>query len=75
MRLDLLTNPTVKAAIEACRRVTRMHGQRSFTPDATMMDDAHPRNLKAFTKDALGHEHFYLYFSGPIVRRARRNLA
>ena len=58
MRLDLLTNPTVKAAIEALQKGDKNAWLALFTPDATMMDDGHPRNLKAFTRDALGHEHF-----------------
>jgi hypothetical protein len=54
----LTNNPTVKAAIEALQSADQHAWSALFTPDATMMDDGHPRNLKAFTKDALGHEHF-----------------
>jgi ketosteroid isomerase-like protein len=46
----------VKAAIEALQNGDKNAWSALFTPDATMMDDGHPRNLKAFTRDALGHE-------------------
>ena len=58
MRTDVLTNSTVRAAIEALQKGDKETWSSLFTSDATMTDDGHPRNLKAFTKDALGHEHF-----------------
>ncbi len=58
MKLDALTNPTVKAAIEALQKGDKAAWAALFTPDATMLDDGHPRNLKKFTQDALGHERF-----------------
>jgi hypothetical protein len=58
MRLDLLTNPTVKAAIEALQKGDKNAWSALFAPDATMMDDGYPRDLKTFTRDALGHERF-----------------
>ncbi|HEY0265081.1 MAG TPA: hypothetical protein VGC07_11225 [Granulicella sp.] len=58
MKLDALTNPTVKAAIEALQQGDKDAWAVLFTPDATMLDDGHPRDLKAFTREALGHERF-----------------
>ncbi len=58
MRMDLLTNPTVKAGIEALQSGDKEAWSALFTPDATMLDDGHPRSFKGFTKDALGHERF-----------------
>ncbi len=56
--LTKLTNPTVRAAIEALQKGDKEAWSTFFTPNATMLDDGHPRDLGAFTKDALGHEHF-----------------
>ncbi len=58
MKLDVLTNHTVKAAIEALQKGDKNTWSALFTPDATMLDDGHPRNLKQFTQDALSHERF-----------------
>ncbi len=56
--LKKLVNPTVKAAIEALQKGDKETWSTLFAPNATMMDDGHPRDLRAFTEDALGHEHF-----------------
>ena len=58
MRTDLLTNPTVKAAIDALQRGDRAAWSALFEPDAKLYDDGSPRDLEKFTADALGHERF-----------------
>jgi len=58
MRADVLTNSTVRVAIEALQTGDKETWSSLFTPDATMTDDGHPRDLKAFTKDAFGHERY-----------------
>ncbi len=56
--LAKLTNPTVRAAIEALQKGDKEAWSTLFAPNATMLDDGHPLDLRFFTKDALGHEHF-----------------
>lgn len=58
MLTDVLTNPTVKNAIEALQRGDRHAWSALFEPDATLYDDGRPRSLPKFTEDALGHERF-----------------
>jgi hypothetical protein len=58
MNTDKLTNPTVKAAIEALQRGDREAWSALFQPDARLYDDGSPRSLEKFTRDALGHERF-----------------
>ena len=58
MITDALTNPTVKAAIEALQRSDRGGWSALFEPDAKLCDDGSPRSLEKFTRDALGHERF-----------------
>jgi hypothetical protein len=58
MKTDALTNPTVKAAIEALQSGDRKAWSALFEPDAELYDDGSPRSLKEFTRDALGHERF-----------------
>jgi len=53
-----LTNPTVKAAITALQNGDRNGWWALFEPDAELYDDGSPRDLKKFTRDALGHERF-----------------
>ncbi len=55
---DALTNPTVKAAIEALQKGDRKAWSALFEPDAKLYDDGAPRSLEKFTRDALGHERF-----------------
>jgi hypothetical protein len=55
---DVLTNPTVKAAIEALQKGDRHAWSAVFEPDAELYDDGSPRNFQEFTRDALGHERF-----------------
>jgi len=58
MNLDVLTNPTVKAAIAALQKGDRKAWTALFEPDAQLYDDGSPRSLERFTRDALGHERF-----------------
>jgi hypothetical protein len=58
MRSDVLTNPTVKAAIDALQRGDRAAWSALFEHDAELYDDGSPRDLKKFTTGALGHERF-----------------
>jgi hypothetical protein len=58
MKTDALTNPAVKAAIEALQSGDRKAWSALFEPDAELYDDGSPRSLKEFTRDALGHERF-----------------
>lgn len=58
MITDALTNPTVKAAIEALQKGDRKAWSVLFEPDAKLYDDGTPRGLQKFTRDALGHERF-----------------
>ena len=58
MITDVLTNPTVKAAIEALQKGDRKAWSALFEADAKLYDDGRPRPLQKFTDDALGHERF-----------------
>jgi hypothetical protein len=53
-----LTNPTVKAAIDALQSGDAAAWYALFEPDAKLYDDGAPRSLAKFTRDALGHERF-----------------
>lgn len=58
MSTEMLTNPTVRAAIEALQAGDRAAWSALFEPDAKLYDDGSPRSLSKFTDDALGHERF-----------------
>ncbi|MBI3527507.1 MAG: hypothetical protein HY067_06000 [Betaproteobacteria bacterium] len=58
MNTNALTNPAVKAAIEALQSGDRKAWSALFEPDARLYDDGAPRSLEKFTQDALGHERF-----------------
>lgn len=58
VHVDTLTNPTVKAAIEALQKGDKEAWAALFEPDATLYDDDSPRSLARFTEEALGHERF-----------------
>ena len=58
MKMDALTNPIVKAAIEALQNSDRKAWSSLFEPDAELYDDGAPRSFKEFTRDALGQERF-----------------
>jgi hypothetical protein len=46
MKTDALTNPTVKAAIEALQSGDRKAWSALFEPDAELRNDGNPRSLK-----------------------------
>jgi hypothetical protein len=56
--MEALTNPTVKAAVEALQAGDRKAWAALFEPGAKLYDDGAPRSLEKFTRDALGHERF-----------------
>jgi hypothetical protein len=56
--LQQLKEPTVKAAIVALQNGDVKGWNRLFEPDATLLDDGQPRDLKRFSSEALGHERF-----------------
>lgn len=58
MNTERLTNPTVRAAIEALQRGDKAAWAALFSADATLFDDGEPRSLAEFTAAALGHERF-----------------
>ncbi len=58
MITDVLTNPTVRAAIHALQNGDRSAWSALFEPDAKLYDDGSPCSLEKFTHDALGHERF-----------------
>ena len=54
----VLTNPTVKAAIEALQHGDAQAWSALFERNAKLYDDGSPRSLEKFTREALGHERF-----------------
>jgi hypothetical protein len=58
MDTDRLTNPTVRAAIQALQRGDKEAWSGLFEPGATLYDDGNPRSLVKFTEEALGQERF-----------------
>ena len=58
LNTDMLSNATVKAAVEALQKGDKEAWASLFERDATLYDDEKPRSLKRFTEDALGHERF-----------------
>jgi hypothetical protein len=58
MNTEKLTNPTVKAAIDALQAGDRAAWSALFEPKARLYDDGSPRSLAEFTRGALGHERF-----------------
>ena len=55
---DKLTNPTVRAAIEALQKGDQKAWASLFEAHAQLFDDGTPRSLKKFTLGAVGHERF-----------------
>ena len=55
---DALTNPAIKAAIEALQKGDRKTWSALFEADAKLYDDGALRSLEKFTREALGHERF-----------------
>jgi hypothetical protein len=58
MKTDSLTNPTVKAAIEALQNGDLKAWSNLFETDVQLLDDGSPRSFREFTRDAVGHERF-----------------
>ena len=58
MITDKLTNPTVKAAIEALQKGDRDAWASLFEADAKLFDDGSLRSLHKFNQEALGNERF-----------------
>ena len=58
VRTEQLTNPTVRAAIDALQQGDRQAWSQLFERDARLYDDGTPRSLEAFSRDALGRERF-----------------
>ena len=58
MNTDKLTNPTVKAAIDALQKGDQKAWLSLFEVDAKLFDDGSPRSLEKFTQEALGRERF-----------------
>ncbi|MFZ6861155.1 hypothetical protein ACO0K7_00815 [Undibacterium sp. Ji67W] len=58
MNLHLLTNPTVRQAIDALQRGDRAAWMAAFAPDVKMFDDGRPISFQTFTQDAVGSERF-----------------
>ena len=58
MNTEKLTNPTVRAAIDALQNGDRKRWAALFAAGAKLYDDGSPRSLEKFNEDALGHERF-----------------
>jgi hypothetical protein len=58
MTTEKLSNPTVRAAIEALQKGDRAAWSKLFAPHATLYDDGRPRSLEKFAQEAVGHERF-----------------
>ena len=58
MITDTLTDPTVKAAIDALQPGDRKAWAALFETNAKLCDDGRPRNLEKFTQEVLGHDRF-----------------
>ena len=58
VRTAELGNPTVRAAIEALQEGDAQAWAALFEPGAALYDDGAVRDLRRFTREALGHERF-----------------
>ena len=56
--LSSLHETTVRAAMDAFQRGDKEDWRAQFAPGAQLYDDGSPRDLDAFTREALGHELF-----------------
>ena len=66
MDTERLSNPIVRAAIQALQGGDKDAWAALFAPDATLYDDGSPRSLLKFTEEALGHERFTSLFSAAV---------
>lgn len=58
MNTDMLTNPTVKKAINALQFADKDTWFSLFTEDATLYDDGNKMEFRRFFEKAIGHERF-----------------
>lgn len=58
MDYSTITNPTVKAALQAWQNGDSKTFLSFFTLDPKMTDDGHPRDFSDFVKHACGHEKY-----------------
>ncbi|MDR0262386.1 MAG: hypothetical protein LBJ04_04095 [Sphingobacterium sp.] len=58
MEYGKISNPKVKAAIEAWQKGDATMWLSFFTTGTKLLDDGHPRDFKKFSTEAIGHEHF-----------------
>jgi hypothetical protein len=58
MNTSMLTNATVKKAIEALQADDKTTWFSFFTDQAELFDDGNKMNFKSFFEKALGHERF-----------------
>lgn len=58
LNTDLISNATVKAALEAWQNGDAKTWLSFFTADARLFDDGSPRDFKKFSATAIGHERF-----------------
>lgn len=58
MEYGKISNPKVKAAIEAWQKGDATSWLSFFTTDVQLLDDGHPRDFKKFSTEAIGHERF-----------------
>ncbi|KWF27859.1 hypothetical protein WL84_12340 [Burkholderia cenocepacia] len=58
MKLDTLRHPVVRSAINALQQGDGAAWAALFASGATLYDDGHPRDLHAFSRDAIGTERF-----------------
>ncbi|WP_089688042.1 nuclear transport factor 2 family protein [Catalinimonas alkaloidigena] len=58
MDTHLIQNEIVRKAFEAWQRADTAAWFSYFTPDATLLDDGHPRDFQKFSTEAIGRERF-----------------
>ncbi|HVI45832.1 MAG TPA: hypothetical protein VM802_13240 [Chitinophaga sp.] len=55
---SIITHPVVKAAIDALQQGDNAAWSALFTDNAELYDDGNKRDLRSFSRDAVGHERF-----------------
>lgn len=58
MITEVITNPVVRAAIDALQKGDKRAWLSFFADNAELFDDGRPRSLKQFSNEAVGHERF-----------------
>ncbi|MDG3582889.1 hypothetical protein [Galbibacter pacificus] len=56
--MSIITNETVKGAIEALQNKDKNKWLTYFTADTKMTDDGNPRDFHSFSRNAVGNEWF-----------------